>query len=482
MKLKIAAFTLTAMMLLFCAGCGGTESNPAPSTDDLSINGNTSSTDDPPKNPTIITQPVEVTNETYGSFWLRCHDYKTMPVGVYNAVTSGLVNNAALYSSYKEAGVNMLIGCWEGVSLDALNLCADNGLGYFVSPGNPDGNFDQNALAVGLAQAKYHEAFCGVTVADEPGRVHFDQIVETQDFLDSIMPEMTTGTLWWSNLFPNYAKYRQLYYRTYVTGQKLPAEMNGVYKYDRYLSEYMEICKPKVLSFDNYGFHVGIANRGKVRNDYFENISVCRSAALEANIPFWHFVQDCQFGDDVFAPDLGELLWAVNTGLSFGAKGIEYFTGVAVPDFESMGYKGAMFTGAGERTEVYNLVKTANTQIAAVDEVLMCSKSKGLIVVGGMPTGKDGNATKIPEGDLIETYGEYKSATAAHILIGCFDYNGKTAFYVTNNSISEGDTLTISFNSSVGGYTVQKAVKTPFTGSSLELTFGAGEGALIVLE
>lgn len=472
MKTKITASALAAMMLLLCAGCGGAEP-AAPSTDDP--------TNEPPEGPTVVTQPIEVTNETYGSFWLRCHDYKTMPVGVYNAVTAGLADNAELYSSYKEAGVNMLIGCWEGVSIEAFNLCADNGIGYFASTGNPDGNFDQSLLSAGLAQVKYHEAFCGVTVADEPGRVHFEQIVQTQDFLDGIMPEMTAGTLWWSNLFPNYAKYRQLYYRTYEKGQSLPPEMHAEYKYDRYLSEYMEICKPKVLSFDNYGCHVGKANRGKVRKDYFENISVCRAAAMEANIPFWHFVQDCQFNDDSFALDQGELLWSVNTGLSFGAKGIEYFTGVAVADFESKGYEGAMFTGTGERTEVYNRVKTANAQIAAVDEVLMCSKSKGLIVIGEMPTGQDGNATKIPESDLIETYGEYASATAKHALIGCFDYNGKTAFYVTNNSVSEEDTLNISFHSSTGGYIVQKAVKTPFTGSSLEISFGAGEGVLIVL-
>ena len=58
----------------------------------------------------------------------------------------------------------------------------------------------------------------------------------------------------------------------------------------------MEICKPKVLSFDNYGFHVGVANRGKIRADYFDNVSIIRNAALKANVPFWHFVQDCRFG------------------------------------------------------------------------------------------------------------------------------------------------------------------------------------------
>ncbi len=446
------------------------------------------------------TTPIEVTNETYGSFWLRCHDYKTMPIGAFNAVTAELSATPSLYTSYKEAGVNMMIGCWEGISIDALNLCADNGIGYLLNPCQGDLNIiddaegspyinNKNIITERLAVAKYHEAFAGIMVTDEPGRVHFERIAATQEFLDGLMPESVKGALWWTNLYPNYATKKQLYFRTPGSGDKLPSELNKQYPYDRYLAEYMEICKPKVLSFDNYGYHVGVANRGAVRSDYFQNLSVCRKAALEANIPFWHFVQTCQFGADVFAPTLNELLWAVNTGLSFGAKGIEYFTGVAVSNFENSGYAGAMFKGDGTRTDVYNYVKEANAQIGVIDEVLMCSKSKGLIAVGAMPESNkkdeqgDPIPCVIPEEDLIQTYGELTSVEAKHALIGCFDYNGKTAFYVTNNSIDESDTVTLNLNGSAEGYTVLKATKKHFMNTStIQLALAAGEGALIVIE
>ncbi len=67
-----------------------------------------------------------------------------------------------------------------------------------------------------------------------------------------------------------------------------------------------------------------------------------------------------------------------NTALTYGAKGIQYFTGV-LPSNGAETFTGAMFDRDGNRTDVYDYVKKANTQVKAVDEVLMCAKSKGII-------------------------------------------------------------------------------------------------------
>ena len=67
-------------------------------------------------------------------------------------------------------------------------------------------------------------------------------------------------------------------------------------------------------------------------------------------------------------------------------------------------------------------------------------------------------------------------------LIGCFDYKGKNAFYITNNSLTENETLNLTFTQSVNGSVVQKGKKTEFSGSTKQLTFAAGEGVLVVLD
>ena len=111
---------------------------------------------------------------------------------------------------------------------------------------------------------------------------------------------------------------------------------------------------------------------------YFENMSIIRSAALEANIPFWVFIQTCSFSSGTRIPDEADILWQVNTALTYDAKGIQYFTGV-LPSNGAETFTGAMFDRDGNRTDVYDYVKKANTQVKVVDEVLMCAKSKGII-------------------------------------------------------------------------------------------------------
>ena len=118
-------------------------------------------------------------------------------------------------------------------------------------------------------------------------------------------------------------------------------------------------------------------------------MAIIRAAAQEANIPFWTFVQTCSFNSGMRIPTEADILWQVNTALAYGAKGIQYFTGVLPTNGDGTGeiFNGAMFDRDGNRTVIYDYVKTANDQIKAIDEVLMCSRSEGVIVAGGDAVG-----------------------------------------------------------------------------------------------
>ena len=110
----------------------------------------------------------------------------------------------------------------------------------------------------------------------------------------------------------------------------------------------------------------------------------------------------------------------------------------------------------------------------------MCSRFKGMIVSGSTPWGEAADSG-IPKEDIVNEYGAIKSVDAAHALTGCFDYNGKNAYYLVNDSASEEDAVTISFSSFVKGYYVQNGEKKTFSGDTLSFSFTAGEGALIVI-
>ncbi len=104
-----------------------------------------------------------------------------------------------------------------------------------------------------------------------------------------------------------------------------------------------------------------------------------------------------------------------------------------------------------------------------------------MIVSGSTPWGEETDSGIAAE-DLLSEYGVLKSVAAAHALTGCFDYDGKNAYYLVNDSSSEKDEATVSFSSSVKGYYVQGGEKKSFSGNTLSLALTAGEGVLIVAE
>lgn len=470
MKKRLFALIL-AFALCFSVGCGGTENpvEPTPS--------------DPVTPPPVV---KDVTYDTYGSFWMRSHDYLTMPVGAYNSLpmqlsdfTYNYLTSESTYADYAEAGVNTMMGLYEYAGSkeveQALDWCLEYGLAYLLPLGGADSFVSDSVPKSTLSRVKYHDAFAGIMQVDEPGRISFEKIKKSADILDGVMPDDITGALWHVNLFPTYANQKQLYFRNYTDTSVLP---EGGYTYEQYVSDYMEICQPQVLSYDYYPCQ---GNPGNLINGYFDNMSVIRAAAAKANVPFWVFIQTCSFGGRSRIPNQAEIFWQVNTALSYGAKGIQYFTGVVPTNGNGTGeqFDGAMFDRHGNRTAVYDYVKNANLQLAAADEVLMCCKSKGMILAGSMPWNGDSG---IPEADCLNTYGALTAVNASHAIVGCFDYDGKAAFYVTNNSITEGDTVALTFDKSVKGYTVQKANRQSFSGDSLSLTAEAGEGILVVIE
>lgn len=117
---------------------------------------------------------------TYASFWMRGHDYKTMPVAVFNALPnmrSGytydyLANAESTIAAYAEAGVNTLYGLYELCTLkgveNALDVCYDRNIAYLVNMGDAANLTDASAGLHNLDRVKYHDAFAGVMPSAAP--------------------------------------------------------------------------------------------------------------------------------------------------------------------------------------------------------------------------------------------------------------------------------------------------------------------------
>lgn len=455
-KLLLSAISLIMVLSLFACG------TPAP--------GNSNKVDfdtDIDKN---------VTYETFGSYWMPQHNYQTMPIAGFNGApiqtgnyTDSFITKQETFANIAESGMNTIYGLYEPINayqsevLKALNYCSMYNLSYLPCFSSAHTQTSINGIRSAFASAQYSDALGGVIIRDEPSYSEYEAMAVSRGLFEQVIP----NKLYHSNLFPTYARAQQLYDRN----NKVAPPAEG-YTYQQYVDDYIEIFNPQVLSYDFYPLSGNFPN---LSNGYFNNMSIIRKAALEANIPFWVYVPTCSYNKAVRIPTQSEIDWLVSTSLSYGCKGIQYFTCFLPIDGGEV-FNGAIFDRSGNKTEVFDYVKKTNAHIKAVDYVLMRCISKGIVQVGL-------STVAIPESDKIASYGGFASASGKHSIIGCFDFRGKTALYVTNNSISEAEEITLNFTEEFAGYIIKKTETEEFgKKGSVTLALDAGEGALVVLQ
>ena len=392
-----------------------------------------------------------------------------------------------VYQLIADSGINLIVYSFTdyasapAVVKQNLELCEKYGIGFFVTDSNVTGKTEQDEITVEevakeIVNYSDYASFCGMYLVDEPQASYYS---------------VGDGT----RLMPKYEKlanvlHNELDILTYAN--LLPiTDIAKAEEYERYVEDFCETFQPKVLMWDYYPFD-------KYRNGdmsiYFYNMDLIRTNAQENNIPFWAYVQaGAQWNDSYeyfdsetpYYPNEYQFNWNVNTSLAMGAQGIQYFPliqpyqfSLALTnnwDFERNGILGAM----ANKTQWYYYAQTINKHIAEIDEVLMNSVSKG-VIVSGEQAKADMSRTK---NSVIEsgTFNQLQSVSG-DAMVGCFNYNGKTALYVVNYSYEYAQNIALSFSSSQNIKMIQSAETSYVKGNSLTLDMAAGEGILLVLE
>lgn len=316
-----------------------------------------------------------------------------------------------------------------------------------------------------------YPAFCGLYITDEPSSDYY--------YSNSSNPRLTKYNKLFANLKAlDIFGYANLFPMVRVTQRE---------QYEKYLQEYIDNCDVYYLSWDKYVF-----DKGNSKSEYFLNMSLCREYAEKANIPFWTFIQaGSQWNDNQqpietngYYPTEGEFIWNINTCLAYGAKGIQYFPLIQPNyfsfstsnefDFERNGIFGAW----GNKNRWFYYAKNANAQIAAVDEVLMNSVNKGVIVTGEDAKKDNSDSKFLIDGDSWREL----AGVSGDSLIGCFNYKGKSAFYVVNYDTEYAQKITLKLKGKYNLSVTQGAKTTYINTDELELTMAAGDGALVVVE
>ena len=108
----------------------------------------------------------------------------------------------------------------------------------------------------------------------------------------------------------------------------------------------------------------------------------------------------------------------------------------------------------------------------------MNSVNKGILLSGTSMTEHFQEVGYILDGT---SWRELKSIKG-EAMVGCFNYFGRSAFYVVNYDTEYAQEITLDFHNKYNMKVVQKAEESYINTNSLKLTMNAGEGVLIVME
>lgn len=390
---------------------------------------------------------------------------------------------------FADCGVNMIVFTrneyreMTSAVNRALDQAAKHNMLFFVRDYqvNMLGADNMDSLASVMAEYINHEGCGGIYGLDEPKSTDFARLKLLHEEFKSLNYEDRDVYI---NMLPNYAT----------------TSAFGDYKtYEAFLRGYMEEVKMPYLSYDYYPFLSASDNLDNINlAGYFKNIATIRAVAEDYKVPFWAFVQaGGQWSGEGGTPAMTEyplypsesaFLWNINTLLAYGMKGMEYFDLIQDPILEEINIaeepnNGRNYTrfgivGAlGNINQWYYYAVKAAKQIHAIDEVLLNASSQGIIAVGS-------RASQLGTGEEIFQNGKYRELTGVNgnnVIVGCFDYQGRTALYVVNNSIDEKQKINLSFDAKYGYDVTQRGETVSVAAETLPLTLEAGEGVLVVL-
>ena len=362
----------------------------------------------------------------------------------------------------------------------ALNLCEKYNIACFSTDGQlvrRDNPLVTIETAEKLAARYQYDAWSGLYFIDEPATPYFYPQLENR------YVESYTGV---ADVLHN-----QLNQNTYLNMLPL-TKLEWTDDYEKYIDEVVETLNPRCLMWDEYPFAGDGVNYEGDMQTFITAMSIQSHKAKEHGLPFWLAIATgAQFGSQgketvtPYWPNEAQFDWNINTCLSYGAKGLFYYTviGVIWDGINEEGkldpYRNGLIGAAGNKNQWFYYAQNINKHIASIDHVLMNSVHKGVIIKGEQAKKDFAYAYDVIDG---EKFQELQAVDGHDVMIGCFNYNGKTALYVTNYNMEYAQHITLDFNTEHNLTVTQLAETSYVKGDSITLDMAAGEGVLLVIE
>jgi hypothetical protein len=273
-------------------------------------------------------------------------------------------NTLEQYRLIKEAGINTIYGLYETPEkepvevLKAISYAKEVGISYLVR--DPRIEHTTSSEQLNLQTNSYLKEAAGILVYDEPGIEQYKRLNTLYNDFKTLYPDK----LFYVNLMPLHANQNQLYWGAWRGAEEALEEVDAL----RYYKDYIKALKLPYLSYDFYPFEGEFPS---IRSDYFQQLKLIYELTKEASLIPICFIQTCSFNTHVRIPNKTEVLWQVNTSLSYGTKGIQYFTYFLPENNHLEQFKGAIINHEGKRTALYEPVKEINHWVNQIGGLLI---------------------------------------------------------------------------------------------------------------
>ena len=264
--------------------------------------------------------------------------------------------------------------------------------------------------------------------------------------------------------------------------------------YDEYVEEFSKL-NLKVFSNTLYPYEKDTNGPAdsyshQALKENFIKLNHARKTSLEHDMAFWRMIQaghqwEGKTESYPYAPSEGEFLFDANMSLLFGAKGLQFYTCVqypgegTLPDGTYDSQRNGLIGTNGKKTQWWYYCKKLTTQVQAVDHILMNSASMGFI-----PHGTEANnlCSGIEGEDVIlDNFRQLKKISGDSCFVGCYDYLGGSAYFVTNASRNNKATVTLNFDDKYCYDVTQRGQTVTVVGTSMDLILQPGEAVMVAL-
>ncbi len=265
------------------------------------------------------------------------------------------------------------ITCVAFVRPSMLDVCRDHGLQAIIFDETVsgtnwtlpfDGETARKNLPALLAKIGGHPAVMGYHLRDEPGPGEFPELAKAV----AAVKELAPGKWAYINLNPGDGD-----------------------AYTKYVEDFIEICKPTVISYDRYG----LVNEDDFNPVIWSNLAHIRSIALKHGLPYWNIVLTSPHWSyrEITEADIRLQNWG---SLAYGVSGLAFYKfcskELSVLDAPDLGnFRNGPLDQFAEKTQTWYWLRNCNHQIQNIAPFYLKLRSDSVYHFGSVPALNSGS-------------------------------------------------------------------------------------------